>query len=410
MCRVGAFSICGTNVRFFAGIPTGQAPRGTLAFDVGANNAPYVSNGVSWVSVGAGGISGGGVTTFEPNVLFFTGAPTGSAAPGTIAFDTTAPPFVAYVFNAGWQQWGVGAGGVTGLLGVCGPNIIFPPGSTPPAPPAGGGPGTPPAGTIALTAPGAGVPPGSSGIFVFFNGAWVPVMTQALAIDRLIYANFLTAEYFAQGADQTFVGSFANEPAIDPPPLIDGDGLLLELFTDPPPPATPTGSIPQTIGDMNANFYALAAVGFTIVMSLRPQAPGTNPYFFSLEDLAGHGIEIVFDDTAPHEILAGVFGVGAPAALTANANLVNNISQLCFQYKPGAPGQIALSVNGGAATTAPCPDELIGAVGNVLFTNFFNTGAPGGHIQYFAAYDDSVPLSKFPALSTVGAIPPLTIT
>lgn len=133
MCQV-----CGHNVEFFAGVPTGRAPVGTISFDTSANYAMYVFNG-GWQQVGVnfGGMfqTGGGTQTTDYNaVTFFAGVPTGRAPQGAIAFDTSAIPYTIWVFSAGWQQIGVSAVAAADVMAICGPNVLFSATNPPPAP------------------------------------------------------------------------------------------------------------------------------------------------------------------------------------------------------------------------------------------------------------------------------------
>jgi hypothetical protein len=399
VCKLGSFNICGTNVRFFAGVPSGEAPIGTLGFDVGANNAPYVFGATGWMALGGGGTGGGGVVTNEPNVLFFAGAPTGSAAKGTIAFDTTTG-FTPYVFNDGWQKITVANGGSFLTQSVCGPNVIFFPGAPPPPPPpAGGGPGTPPNGTIGL--------PSGGGVYVFYQGSWHLVNLAPASIPRLIYANFLTAEYFAQGAVRTFADSVKTMPpfAALPLPVIDGDGLLVEDLYD-----GVNTSAPELQNEMLANFQSLIAdtAGFTLVFEWRPSIPAfLGAGYIQFFDTPGPGAWGVDYDSSVFPTQAFVFSGIGPNSPAQDAGPNATRQQMCIGYYPQT-GTMAISVNGQAPVVGAFSPQSIAAL-RVIFIESFFPGVVFSHIQLFAAYDATVPLSKFAGLSTIDAIPPIAI-
>jgi hypothetical protein len=131
--------ICGHNVQFFNGVPTGRAPTGTIGINTAANFALYVFDG-AWQLAGSafsGAFSstGGTMTGDVQAVRFFNGPPTGTAPQGAIAFDTSVSPYNMYVFSGGWQQIGSSTAAAMDALAICGPNVLF--GAVCDSPPAG---------------------------------------------------------------------------------------------------------------------------------------------------------------------------------------------------------------------------------------------------------------------------------
>lgn len=214
--------ICGHNVVFFNGVPTGRQPLGTIAFDISDSNAAYVFNG-TWQKLGTpfvGPTQTGGVLTYGPDVVFFNGAPTGSAQQGTIAFDISVSPALMFVYNQGWQQVGASSGGVLAGQTVCGPNILFPPTAPPPVPVPNSP--NPPPGTGTIIIPPTGppyvwYPPGGGWIPIFIGGA-VPVTFTEYITDTTLTTWHVPASWNpannrvdliaagGRGADGTFSG------------------------------------------------------------------------------------------------------------------------------------------------------------------------------------------------------------
>jgi len=181
--------LCGQEVHFFAGVPTGRFALGSFAFDTSANYAPYVFDG-SWQALGTaftGGFqsNGGTIAADYQAVNFFNGVPTGGAPQGQIAFDISVSPYPMYVFSGGWQLIGTSSAAAADLLAVCGPNVMFGPSSPPPAPT-----NPPPKGTIFIPTNGETpyvfYPPGGGDGWQPIGLGSVPVMNRVFLTDNTL--------------------------------------------------------------------------------------------------------------------------------------------------------------------------------------------------------------------------------
>ena len=80
----GSNGVNGTQVLYFNGAPTGTPATGSFAFD-DLNNAVYYYNGTQWINIFTVGQTTGGSTTF----ISGTGNPTGSSTSGTVYLDVS---------------------------------------------------------------------------------------------------------------------------------------------------------------------------------------------------------------------------------------------------------------------------------------------------------------------------------
>ncbi len=217
---------------------------------------------------------------------------------------------------------------------------------------------------------------------------------------RLLYANFLTADYSVLGVIKTFADCIENQPGFAiGGPNVDANGLVLDIdHFGPVPPAE--GSVPQITGDMNTEFFTLFNTGFFLIMAIRP-VESTN--ILDIADGVTADRLKIGQNIAPDLIDVQAPNVGFE--LTSGMNAAGSVSQFALLYD-STNNLYALSVNGGAVVQDVVDPQNITTSTNVLlFGGVFSTGL-NGHILYFAAYPPTIDIALMPTYSTVGFTPP----